>query len=36
MLNGELIIPALHPFAIADSLQGGNTVEELQDQLGKG
>ena len=36
MLNGELLIPSLHPFALSDSLQGGNTVEELIDQLGSG
>ena len=36
MLNGELLIPSLHPFALSDSLQGGNTVEGLKDQLGSG
>ena len=36
MLNGELLIPSLHPFALSDSLQGGNTVEELIGQLGSG
>ncbi|OUW80361.1 MAG: cell surface protein SprA, partial [bacterium TMED217] len=36
MLNGELLIPSLHPFAISDSLDGGNTVDELKEQLGKG
>ena len=36
MLNGELIIPSLHPFALSDSLQGGNTAEELIGQLGSG
>ena len=28
MLNGELIIPALHPFAISDSLQGKEVTFE--------
>ena len=36
MLNGELLIPSLHPFALADSLQGGSTVTQLKDQLGLG
>ena len=36
MLNGELLIPSLHPFALSDSLKGGNNVEELKEQLGTG
>ena len=36
MLNGELLIPMLHPFAVHDSLEGGNRVAELEGQLGTG
>ena len=36
MLNGELLIPLLHPFAIIDSLEGGNSLEELEQQIGIG
>ena len=36
MLNGELLIPMLHPFAVHDSLEGGNRVGELEEQLGTG
>ena len=36
MINGELLLPALHPFARSDSLIGGNSVSELQDLLGSG
>ena len=36
IFNGELLLPALHPFARGDSLAGGNSVPELQDQLGSG
>ncbi|MBT4927083.1 cell surface protein SprA, partial [bacterium] len=36
MLNGELLIPSLHPFALIDSLEGGNSVEALKGQLGSG
>ena len=36
MIDGELMLPALHPFAQADSIEGGNTSEFLQDQLGPG
>ena len=36
LLNGELLIPALHPFALADSLHGGSTTDQLKDQLGSG
>ncbi|MDA9934988.1 cell surface protein SprA [Candidatus Marinimicrobia bacterium] len=36
MLNGELLIPSLHPFALIDSLEGGNSVEALKSQLGSG
>ena len=36
MLNGELLIPSLHPFALMDSLKGGNSVEALKGQLGSG
>ena len=36
LLNGELLLPALHPFARSDSLSGGNSVTELLDHLGSG
>ena len=36
MLNGELLIPSLHPFAKLDSLEGGINTEALQEQLGSG
>ena len=36
MLNGELLIPLLHPFAVQDSLEGGNKTIELKEQLGAG
>ena len=36
MVDGELMFPAFHPFAKVDSLEGGQTVEELKSQLGAG
>ncbi len=36
MIDGELIFPALHPFALSDSLYGGNQSEFLKSQLGSG
>ena len=36
MLDGELMFPTIHPFANGDSLEGGNKVEELTNQLGSG
>ena len=36
MVDGELMFPRLHPFANKDSLEGGQTVEQLQGQLGSG
>ena len=36
MLYGELLIPSLYPFARSDSLSGGNTRDELKEQLGAG
>ena len=36
MLYGELLIPSLYPFARSDSLSGGNTRDELKEQLGTG
>ena len=32
MIDGELMLPALHPFANADSIEGGNTSELLSEQ----
>jgi len=36
MVDGELMFPALHPFANGDSLIGGQTTEQLKEQLGTG
>ena len=36
MIDGELMFPALHPFANGDSLPGGQLSEQLKEQLGKG
>ena len=36
MVDGELMFPALHPFANGDSLMGGQTSEQLKSQLGTG
>lgn len=36
MIDGELMFPWLHPFAVLDSIDGGNSSEFLQDQLGSG
>ena len=36
MVDGELMFPALHPFANGDSLMGGQVSEQLKSQLGKG
>ena len=36
MVDGELMFPALHPFANGDSLAGGQTSEQLKSQLGTG
>ena len=36
MVDGELMFPALHPFANGDSLNGGLTSEQLVTQLGSG
>jgi len=36
MDDGELLLPALHPFANQDSLYGGNTAAPLASQLGSG
>lgn len=36
MYHGELLFPALHPFASLDSLEGGNTSQLLESQLGSG
>ena len=36
MIDGEIMFPWLHPFAVLDSIDGGNSSEFLQDQLGSG
>ena len=36
MVDGELMLPALHPFADGDSLEYGQKNEQLQGQLGDG
>ncbi|MBT6939513.1 MAG: hypothetical protein HN994_03895 [Candidatus Marinimicrobia bacterium] len=36
MVDGELMFPHLHPFAVGDSLAGGNNSTALKDQLGAG
>ena len=36
MVDGEIMFPALHPFAHIDSLEGGNKTDQLADQLGPG
>ena len=36
MVDGELMFPTLHPFARSDSLAGGTSAEQLQEQLGSG
>ena len=36
MLDGELMFPALYPFANGDSLAGGLSSDELEGQLGSG
>ena len=36
MVDGELMFPALHPFANGDSLVGGQTSDQLKNQLGTG
>ena len=36
MLDGELMFPALHPFANGDSLEGGQKSEQIKNQLGEG
>ncbi len=36
MIDGELMFPSLHPFAVKDSLEGGQSSEQLQNQLGSG
>ena len=36
MLDGELMFPALHPFANGDSLEGGQKSEQVKNQLGEG
>ena len=36
MIDGELMFPALHPFADGDSLEGGITSDQLSGQLGSG
>ena len=36
MIDGELMFPWLHPFATLDSIDGGNSSEFLEDQLGSG
>ena len=36
MMDGELMFPSFYPFAKNDSLSGGQTVKELENQLGSG
>ncbi|GIS54452.1 hypothetical protein Ct9H90mP29_14940 [bacterium] len=36
MMDGELMFPSLHPFADGDSLAGGQTTDQLKEQLGSG
>ena len=36
MMDGELMFPSLHPFADGDSLAGGQTIDQLKEQLGSG
>ena len=36
MVDGELMLPALHPFADGDSLQYGQNIDQLRGQLGDG
>ena len=36
MDDGEIMFPALHPFAHIDSLEGGNKTTQLANQLGPG
>ena len=36
MVDGELMLPALHPFADGDSLNSGQNSDQLKGQLGNG
>ena len=36
MVDGELMLPALHPFADGDSLPYGQNIDQLKSQLGDG
>ena len=36
MVDGELMLPTLHPFADGDSLEYGQKIDQLQGQLGDG